>query len=192
MKKYWKSSKRVWFIFSLMVLSMVFVGCSNDDSDSKQNYNIIKQEGRVQFTLGDRSFDVPAGNFKGGGETAGGTLIHATLWGLLPNFEGYDKAKNHDEFIRLGNGRVARISLSRRSGTLTVPLLIERWINYPEGSALNGRLEDYDDIRYGLQYYTHEGRLSDIYLYVKDGEPTILITCPSEERRKTIQNSQRN
>lgn len=54
MKDFSIPNKRAWLLLTTMLLSIVFVGCSNDDSDSvsKQNHNIIKQEGRVQFTLG--------------------------------------------------------------------------------------------------------------------------------------------
>ena len=61
-------------LFAAMLVAAVMAGCSDNNNaqnkrgaKSKQDHNIIKKDGRVHFMLGDREFDVPAGNFKGGG-----------------------------------------------------------------------------------------------------------------------------
>jgi len=189
------SVSKKWLIpVVLVALAAVVTGCSDggvqekSDAKSKQNHNIIKQDGRVHFTLGDREFNIPEGNFKGGTETGGGTLVRATLWGLLPDFDGYDKEKNHAEFIgpRQKRGRDARIELYRRADRITVPELISRSDQIKNGAAFSGRLGDYDELRYGLEYYRSNNRGNDIYLYIEDGEPEIYISCPSESVLETM------
>ena len=97
------SNTVVWMTILVIVL-LGLSGCS-DSEDVKKKHNIIKRDGYVYFTLGDRDFVIPEGNFKGGTETGGGELVRATLRGLLPDFEGYDKEKNHDEFAEEGKGK---------------------------------------------------------------------------------------
>jgi len=172
-------------LFALLVLVIVVVGGSDEgnlqNNKSKQNHNIVKQDGRVRFTLGDREFNVPAGNFKGGTETGGGRLIRATLWGLLPDFEGYDKTKNHAEFVGVpGWGRRVQIELYRRGDRITVASMVSRSDQVDRGGALGGRLGKYDEIRYGLEYYRSDNWGTDIYLYIEDSEPKMFIRCPSE------------
>jgi len=185
----------VWMLLLVVPAILLLSGCTDSEnrqgsagSDPDKKHNIIKRDGRIHFTLGDREFNVPEGNFKGGGETGGGQLIQVSLWGLLPDFEGYDKAKNHAEFIgpRQKRGRDARIELYRRADRITVLEMVSRRDQMKNHSAFSGRLGDYDELRYGLEYYRSDNRSDDIYLYIEDDDPEVFIRCPSESVLKTM------
>ena len=112
-----------------------------------------------------------------------------TLWGLLPNFEGYDKAKNHAKFVgpRQERGSDARIELYRRADRITVPELVKKWIRPKSMNAISGRAGKYDELRYGLEYYQSDGNnYYDIYLYKEGDQPIISIKCPSERVLKKM------
>lgn len=123
---------KLFSLLAVVAIATMVCACSDNgntqhksNSGPKNNHNIVKQDGQINFTLGDRKFRIPEGNFKGGTET--GELIRATLWGLLPDFEGYDKTKNHAAFIdKRGFGRVVRIELYRRSERISIPVMVER------------------------------------------------------------------
>ena len=191
MAKWLPRKRNIWMRIIVAALIVVLGACSDNrdtqdrkDASSKQSHNIVKQGDRILFTLGDREFNIPEGNFKGGGETGSGQLVQVSLWGLLPDFEGYDKAKNHEEFVGpsrgRGWGRYAEIVLYRREDRITVPEMVYAFAWKTNTGALSGREGDYDELRYGLEYYRSTNWGDDIYLYREDGRPVIYINCPSE------------
>ncbi len=185
---------KLFSLLAIVAIATMVCACSDNgntehktSSGAQINHNIVKQGGQIVFTLGDREFRIPEGNFKGGSETGGGELIQATLWGLLPDFEGYDKPKNHAEFIdKRGFGRVVRIELYRRLERISIPVMVERRARPERLSAISGRVGRYDEMRYGLEYYRSKNSSDDIYLYREDGRLVMLIQCASEDVLKNM------
>jgi hypothetical protein len=109
---------------------------------------------------------------------------------LLPDFEGYDKDKNRDEFIGpdlgKGWGRYVEMALYRRADRISIPVMVTRWSRPESLSAISGRVGKYDELRYGLEYYRSKNRSDDIYLYREDGQLVMFVTCPSEGVLKTM------
>jgi hypothetical protein len=60
-----------YVLILMLSIALALTGCG--DTDAKNKHNIIKRDGKIYFTLGDRKFVIPEGNFKGGTETGGGS-----------------------------------------------------------------------------------------------------------------------
>ncbi len=187
---------KLFSLLAIVAIATMVCACSDNgntehktSSGAQINHNIVKQGGQIVFTLGDREFRIPEANFKGGAETGGGELIRATLWGLLPDFEGYDKPKNHAEFFKHRNGKgwgnYVEIELYRRLERISIPVMVERRARPERLSAISGRVGRYDEMRYGLEYYRSKNSSDDIYLYREDGQLVMFIQCPSENVLKT-------
>lgn len=196
MSRWLQTRNNLWTMFAIVALTALLVACTdNNNTQNKETHspnkkhNVIKQDGNVTFTLGDRQFVIPEGNFKDGTETGGAELVRATLWGLLPDFEGYDKAKNNDEFVKhlqgRGWGRYVQMELYRRTERISIPAMVTRWTGSESLSAISDRVGQYDELRYGLEYYRSKNRSDDIYLYMVGGQPAMFIRCPSENVLKT-------
>ncbi len=188
MDKWFSIMEKLRVILAIVAITTLVSACSDNNTNNKgnvsseQKHNVIKQDGNIKFTLGDREFVIPEGNFKGGTETGGSELIRATIWGLLPEFEGYNKEKNHAEFIgKRGVGRVVRIEIYRRSGRVPVSEMVSGRLGLESNSAISGRLGEYDELRHGLEYYRSDDYGDDIYLYLDDGQPVVFIRCPASK-----------
>lgn len=142
-------------------------------------HNATERDGRVQFRLMNTHFDIPRQYFKGVAVSGGGYAQSASLWALLPNFEGYDKAVNHHDFYEVHHkGRRIQIMLVPRGRRMTVPQIVEKSSKSPV-RVLGKHQGKYDEIRYGMEYYrTEDGAVqASLYIYRRSGIPEILFRC---------------
>lgn len=145
-------------------------------------HNATERDGRVQFRLMNTHFDIPRQYFKGVAVSGGGYAQSASLWALLPNFEGYDKAVNHHDFYEVHHkGRRIQIMLVPRGRRMTVPQMVVRDNARESGTTVFGGRHQggkYDEIRYGLEYYHSDFNSRDSeYLYRINGIPILEFEC---------------
>ena len=125
-------------------------------------------------------FTVYKSYLRGGSQSRWGILENVRFVVLLPNFEAYDKEKNHYEFVeRLGHGRRLEFMIERRgSGRVSLHELFDTKIRNGFESYSN-RLGHYDELRYGLEFYRTESSSFDQYLYRPNNEIKVIIGCSS-------------
>jgi hypothetical protein len=101
---------------------------------------------------------------------------------LLPDFEVYDKSKNHKAFVEeLGWGDKLFFRLhSSGVGRNSVPRIIETNKSERGGFRFSGRLGKPDKKMYGLDVYYANNKAPDDYLYQVKGETVVYITCGSK------------
>lgn len=139
----------------------------------------ITQSIAVYFELGGEKIKVQKDYFRGGGENKWGMLMYADFWVLLPNFETYEKTKNQYEFVdRLGWGRKLYISFhARKASRDSVPEIIEHLKDRVRLASFSGRLDNPDEMKYGLEVYYGKSKLDDTYLHGVGGDEPVYITC---------------
>jgi hypothetical protein len=127
-------------------------------------------------------FNVHKNYFKGGGESQWGALYYVNFWALLPNFEAYDKKKNHYEFVeRLGWGRKLYFRMHLRNVSRnSVTAIIDHNKGESGGFRFSGRLGEPDEQKYGLEIYYTNKKSPDDYLYRSNGKTTVYISCGSK------------
>ena len=166
----------------ILILLMVFVGCS-DEQPKKPKWQNFKQSGDfVEFKLGKENFKIRKAYFKGGGESRWGLLFYAKFWALLPDFETYDRAKNGYEFVeRLGWGRKLYFQMHlREKDRNAVAAIVEHNKGKNGGLRFSGRLGTPDELIYGLELYRATNYSPDEYLYRPDGGMIVYISCSSK------------
>ncbi len=112
---------------------------------------------------------------QGGSRTRANILETASLWALLPNFEGYDESVNHHDFVEVYH----------QGRRMTVPQIVIKNNARNKLSVLGGRHQggNYDEIRYGLEYYHSDFNHQDfVYLYREKNIPKVYIRCPEDLR----------
>ena len=123
---------------------------------------------------------------QGGSRTKSNILETASLWALLPNFEGYDENVNHHDFVEVYHqGRRIKIMLITRGRRMTVPQIVIKNNARNKLSVLGGRHQggNCDEIRYGLEYYHSDFNHQDsVYLYREKNNPKVYIRCPEDPR----------
>jgi len=166
-------------LLASILIFFSLTGCSQETPDRQ---NVVASNGRVAFQLGGTRFDIPRKYFNGAAETAGGIAETAQLWALLPDFEGYEKAVNHQDFVELGLGRRIRIMLIVRGRRMTVPQVVERSVTRTY-SVLGRHQGRYDEMRFGLECYQSSLQARDsVYLYREAGSPILLLDCAEDPR----------
>ena len=95
----------VWLLFSLVISAC-------DKAGDRFSKNRIEENERVEFKILNTEFDIPTKYVQGGSRTRANILETASLWTLLPNFEGYDESVNHHDFVEVYHqGRRIKIML---------------------------------------------------------------------------------
>lgn len=166
------------------VVVVLFLGAKFDlPIDGKNGWqpslkHATEHDDRVQFQLMNTHFDVPKQYFKGVAVSGGGIAESASLWALLPNFEGYDKAVNHHDFFEVNHkGRRIQIMLLPRGRRMKVPQIVDRHLRDPT-VVLGKHAGKYDEMRYGMEYYRSNNDVQpSIYIYRKNGTPELLFRC---------------
>lgn len=171
---------KVAIVAVLMAAAAVWgLSASERQKSGSSVHNATERDGRVQFRLMNTHFDIPRQYFKGVAVSGGGHAESASLWALLPTFEGYDKAVNHHDFYEVHHkGRRIQIMLVPRGRRMTVPQIVEKTSKSPV-RVLGKHQGRYDEIRYGLEYYrTEVGAVAGSeYIYRRNGVPDILFRC---------------
>jgi hypothetical protein len=102
---------------------------------------------------------------------------------LLPDFEAYDKSKNHKAFVEeLGWGDKVFFRLHLRGiDRNSVPKIIENNKSEEGGFRFSGRLGKPDEIKYGLEVYYTKINSRDDYLYRPSEGVIVYIACASKK-----------
>jgi hypothetical protein len=120
---------------------------------SNREIPFTKQGDTIHFVLSGESVFVPAKYFAGGSEDRSGVLHHVKLRALLPDFEAYEKSRNHYEFFeRFGHGRRIQVTFSSRSQG-PAKKIIKSSVAILKNTPVSGRLGDFDEFKYGLEVY---------------------------------------
>jgi len=180
-----------WFL-SLLLLTLLAVtaGCGRSDAEDatkepSRKKHIVQRGEFVYFTLAGSDFKIPK-KYSAGGAEQFGRLTDAKLRALLPEFEGYEPEKNAEQFRyefsqRGGWGRSFYANLTERGRYMAFPFGWARQENESIYGPMYGRDGVYDEMRYGLEYYsntksTDEGR-NEYFIYRPNGIPLVSITC---------------
>jgi hypothetical protein len=181
-----KNKQRIakWLLWVMMLFVLhLLTACSDGQARKSKKKNYIEQDGYVHFELGGEKFKMPKGYFRGVGETQWGSLVYAKFWALLPDFEAYDKSKNHKAFVEdlgWGDKLFFRLSL-RNTSRVSVPEIIKHNASVNGGKQFSGKLGKPDENIYGLDVYYANKKAPDDYLYDLNGQTVVYITCGSEE-----------
>lgn len=174
---------KVAIIAALMAAAAILgLSASERQKSGASVHNATERDGRVQFRLMNTHFDIPRQYFKGVAESGGGHAESASLWALLPNFEGYDKAVNHHDFYEVRHsGRRIQLMLVPRGRRMTVAQIVAKDNARDSGiTVLGGRHQGgkYDEIRYGLEYYHSDFNAKDsVYLFRQNDTPVLMFRC---------------
>ena len=161
---------------------LILTGCSDTQTQKPKQSHFTESGDYIQFKLGKEAFKIRKEYFQGGGKNHIGLLHYAKFRALLPNFEAYDKSKNHFEFVdRLGWGRKLYFRMHlREADRNSVAAIIENNKGKKGGFRFSGRLGKPDEIKHGLEVYYTDYKSPDDYLYRTDGEITVYIRCGSK------------
>jgi hypothetical protein len=170
------------FVMILLMVSLLLTACSENHAKKPKKKNFIQKGNEIHFTLSGESAYVPKAYFRGGSEDQFGILHYVKLWALLPGFEVYDDAKNHNEFYpSRGFGRridVKLISRGKRPVKINnmVMNFAENLTNYP----VSGKLGQFDEYKYELEIYRSTTNTDDFYLHRENDVTIIYIHCSSK------------
>jgi hypothetical protein len=168
----------------LLLVLLLLTGCSDEKPKRLRHDHFTHDGDKVHFRLGStqlgEDFTVYKSYLRGSSQSRWGILENVRFVVLLPNFETYDKEKNHYEFVeRLGHGRRLEFMIERRgSGRNSLPELFDTKIQNGFESYSN-RLGHYDELRYGLEFYRSKTSWDDQYLYRPEGKIKVIIACTS-------------
>ena len=150
-----------------------------------KNKHYFEEGDFIRFHMMDKDFKIYKGYFRGGSQTHLGVISHTQFWALLPDFEAYDKEKNHDLFVKqLGYGRRIWFMIDpRNDGRNSLADIFEHgktsgFRNY------SNRVGRYDEKKYGLEIYYSGKYGDDDYLYRPDGDKLkVYLSCNSAEMK---------
>jgi hypothetical protein len=166
----------------LLVALLVLAACNNSHANQSKKKNFVEQGEYVKFELGGEKFKVLKAYFRGGSENRWGRPLYAKFWALLPDFETYNKSKNHYEFVeQRGWGRKLyfRIHL-READRNSVSAIISNHKGKKGHKRFSGRLGIPDDHMYGLEIYRATNYSFDDYLYRPKNSRKVYISCSSK------------
>jgi hypothetical protein len=173
-----------------MLLSLLFVlalfRCTLVWSDIGRikNKHYFKEGDFVRFHMVDRDFQIYKGYFRGGSQTHLGVISHTQFWALLPNFEAYDKEKNHDLFVKqLGYGRRIWFQIAP---SYEARASLDRLFELGKTNGLwnySNRVGQYDEMKYGLEIYRSNNKTDDDYLYRPEGGLEVYLSCRSPQAK---------
>jgi hypothetical protein len=166
----------------LLVALLVLAACNNSHANQSKKKNFVEQGEYVKFELGGEKFKVLKAYFRGGSEDRWGSPLYAKFWALLPDFETYDKSKNHYEFVeQRGWGRKVFFRLHlRKASRVSVSEIVERNSYKSGGKRFSGRLGNPDEMKYGLEEYRSTNYSFDDYLYRPKDSGKVYISCSSK------------
>ncbi|MCU7816973.1 MAG: hypothetical protein KZQ81_17690 [Candidatus Thiodiazotropha sp. (ex Rostrolucina anterorostrata)] len=181
-KNHQRNTFRTFWVLMFLVISLLFTACSESRAKKPKKKNFIEQGDQIHFKLGGEDFKVDKAYFRGGSETQWGALHYAKFWALLPDFEVYDKSKNHHEFVEeLGWGRKVFFRLHLREVSRnSVPVIIDQHKSKKGHKRFSGRLGKPDEVKYGLEVYYTNKKSFDDYLYRPEGKAVVYMTCGSK------------
>jgi hypothetical protein len=168
----------------ILTVQILFTACSERNENKPEKRNLIKKGDEFHFVLSGESVSVPAVYLKGGSEDHLGVLHYVKLWALLPDFEAYEKSKNHYDFHpKKGFGRVVNVKLiSRAQRQATLNEIIRSNAEILKYTPLSGRLGQFDELKYDLEVYRSNTYGNDEYLYRKDNNTISFIRCSSKKQ----------
>jgi hypothetical protein len=168
----------------LLLVFLLLTGCSDGKPKRLRHDHFTHDGDKVHFRLGStqlgEDFTVYKSYLRGSSQSRWGILENVRFVVLLPNFEAYDKEKNHYEFVeRLGHGRRLEFMIERRgSGRVSLQELFEDDIRHGWSSYAD-RVGSYDEMKYGLEFYRSKTSWDDQYLYRPEGKIKVIIACTS-------------
>lgn len=168
----------------LLLVLLLLTGCSDEKPKRLRHGHFTHDGDKVHFRLGStqlgEDFTVYKSYLRGGSQSRWGILENVRFVVLLPNFEAYDKEKNHYEFVeRLGFGRRLEFQILRRgAGRASLQKVFETKIKNDFGTYYN-RIGEYDETKYGLEVYRSMTHWDDQYIYRPDGKIEVIIGCTS-------------
>jgi hypothetical protein len=181
----WRQFRRMYQAATVLLLMCLLVmGCSDDKTKRLRQDHFTHDGEKVHFRLGStklgEDFTVYKSYLRGSSQSRWGILNDVRFVALLPNFETYDKEKNHYEFVeRLGHGRRLEFHILRRgSGRVSLPEVFKGKVKNDFGRYYKS-IGKYNELKYGLEVYRSITHWDDQYLYRPNGEIKVIIGCSS-------------
>ena len=167
------------FVF-VMIIALSLSLIDECQAGRIKNKHFFEKGDEVHFKMGDKEFRVKKDYFRGGSQNYWGAISNAEFWALLPDFETYDKDKNYSEFVtQLGYGRRIWFKIHpSHDGRNSLSKIFER--GKTNGfHRFSGRVDQFDEMKYGLEVYRSTTKWDDQYLYRPNGNLKVLIGCRS-------------
>lgn len=179
MNRHLMSSVRTYWALMLLTVSLLLAACNGSHAKQPEKKNFVEQGEYIHFELGGEKFKILKAYFRGGSENQIGNPIYAKFWALLPDFEIYEKSKNHYEFVeQRGWGRKLYFKIHlREADRNSVSAIINNHKGAKGHKRFSGRLGKPDEMKYGLEVYRSTGYNFDDYLYRTDGSAIVYLIC---------------